>query len=102
MWPDTTTVKPTLAELEAADLSAAKSQRITTAKKEANSRIYSAYPAYAQSNAALGIYNSLSNTDPFFPANMTAGIQEVITAEHAAEIAINALTTSAAVDAFTW
>lgn len=102
VWQDTSTVMPTLTELTAADLPASQADRIARAKREASNRIYSMYPAYAQSNAALGLYSSLPNTDPFFPANMTAGIQAVITAEHSAETAIKALTTSAAVDAFTW
>lgn len=101
LWPVDTT-KPTLQELQAADLPAAQATRIKIAKGEAAQRIYTNYPAYAQSNAALGIYNDLPNTDPWFPANMTAGIQAIITLEHIAEVAINALTTSESVDAFTW
>jgi TRAP-type uncharacterized transport system substrate-binding protein len=95
-------VVPTSDQLTAADLAAAIAQRISKAKGEAATRIYTQYPPYVQSNVALGLYDSLSPTDPFFPANVTAGIQTIITAEHNAEVAINALTDSASVDTFTW
>lgn len=102
VWQDQSTVMPTLAQLTEADLAASQASRIARAKREAAARIYALYPAYAQSNAALGLYNALPNTDPFFPTNMTAGIQAIITAEHTAETAINAMTNSDAVDAFIW
>ena len=103
IWPYNPSMpKPTLSDLQTADLPAAKAARISKAKGEASQRIYTSYPAYAQSNASLGLYNSLPNTDSFYPANIVAGIQAIITAEHTAETAINALTTSQAVDAFTW
>lgn len=69
---------------------------------EASTRIYTAYPAYAQSNAALGLYDSYDHSDPFYPANMKVGIQAVIDSLHTAITAINALTNSVAVDSFTW
>jgi len=102
MWPEGAGPKPTLDMLQAADLGAAQAARILKAKAEASTRIYANYPAYAQANASLGLYDSLPNTDPWFPANMKAGIQTVITAYQNAVITINALTDSASVDAFTW
>ena len=101
VWTDIS-AKPTLLELEAADLAAAKDMRIKQAKAEAGKRIVTAYPYYAQSNAALGLYDTLPENDPFQTDNMKAGIQTIIDAEHAAEAAINALTDSNAVDSFTW
>jgi hypothetical protein len=102
MWPQGAGTKPTLQALQDADLDAAKADRILRAKTEASARIYASYPIYAQSNAALGLYDSYPDTDPFFPANMKAGIQTVITAYQAAVTAINALTDSESVDSFTW
>lgn len=102
MWPEGIGPKPTLEALEAADLPAAQTARILKAKAEASTRIYANYPAYAQTNAALGLYDSYPDTDPWFPANMKAGIQAVITAYQGAVIAINALTDSDSVDSFTW
>jgi|ERR1035437_3287339 hypothetical protein len=101
VWPNTS-VRPTELEIAGADLPAAKAERISKVKWEASLRIYASYPAYAQSNAALGIYDNLDNTDPWFLANMKQGIQTIINSERAAEGAINALTTSDAVDSFTW
>ena len=89
-------------QITAADLPAAQAAAIAKAKATESDRIYAQYPAYAQTNAALGLYNALPTSDPFYPANLTAGIQAVLSAEHAAEDAINALTTSSAVDAFSW
>lgn len=101
IWP-MTPPKPTMAALQAVDLAAAQTARISLAKSEAAVRISVNYPVYAQINAALGLYDTLPNTDPFFPANMKAGIQVVIDAERAAETAINALTDATLVDSFTW
>jgi hypothetical protein len=72
------------------------------AKQEASNRILAQWPDYAQRSAALGLYDTLPATDPFFPATMKAGISAIIAAEHAAELAINTLTDVPSVQAFTW
>jgi hypothetical protein len=79
-----------------------KTARIALARQEASDRILAAYPQYAQSNAALGVYSGLPITDPFYPANMVAGIQAIRAAFAAAVTAINALTDAVAIGAFTW
>ena len=102
IWASKTLPKPTLDQITAADLGVAKGARIALAKYEASTRIYAQYPAWMQSNCAMGLYDALPTTDPLNPANIKAGINAIRTAEQAAETAINALTSSDEVDAFTW
>ena len=58
------------------------------------------WPVFAQINAANHIYDSLPTDDPYFPANMKAGIEVAIAAAHVAIAEINALATVDAVEAY--
>lgn len=94
--------KPSLGDLQEAELAAEKYFKVRKIKTEAANRILSQWPDYAQRSAALGIYDSLPESDSFHPTNMKAGIAAIISAEHAAEDAINALEDPRAVEAFVW
>lgn len=94
-WSDES-AKPTEQAMLDAELAAAKAWRIAKAKTEAMTRIYADYPAWMQSNCALGFYDESQTTA------IKAGINAVRSAEEAAEVAINALTVVADVIAFTW
>ena len=95
IWEDAENAPTEQAMLDA-ELPAAKAWCIAKTKEEAMPRIYADYPAWKQSNCALGFYDE-SET-----AAIKAGIQAVRTAQAASEVAINALTDVAAVIAFTW
>jgi hypothetical protein len=94
-WSDVSE-KPTEQAMLDAELAAAKAARITKAKSEAMTRIYATYPAWMQTNCALGAY------DEGKTAAIKAGINAVRSAEEAAEVAINALEAVQAVIDFTW
>lgn len=88
--------KPTLAELQAAELPAEKAERIRRIKVEAGGRILSAAPQFKQNNAALGLYDAATTQA------IKDGISAIRAASDQAEVAVNALTTVEEVQAFTW
>jgi hypothetical protein len=94
-WMDQS-AKPTEQAMLDDELAAAKSWQIEQTKNEAQSRIYAAYPIWKQANCANGFYDESTTTA------IKNGIQAIRTAEEAAEVAINALETVVAVQAFTW
>ena len=72
----------------------AQKHRIAMLRVEATSLINEQWPVFAQSNAALGLYDSYPTTDPYNPATMKAGIQAIIDRVHIAIAAVNAAPTS--------
>ena len=91
--------QPTPAELAAAELPAAKAQRIAANRAECSSRIYARYPAGRQSSVALGIY---SGAEAEAQAQILKDwISDLVAAENSAADLIEAAQSVAAVEAVT-
>ena len=96
VWMSSDQDKPSYEEVLSAELPAEKSFRIRGIKSEAMTRIEAVAPAWKQINTALG----------FYPSEKSQAIKDSInavrSASDAAEAAVNALTTVAEVQGFTW
>lgn len=94
-WDATLGTQPTLAEIEAQELSAVRHYKVADIRTEARTRIETKYPEWRQRSAALGVY-------PIeYVAQMQADIAAVIAASNTAEDAVAAATTVAEVEAVT-
>lgn len=88
--------QPTLAEIDAAELPAAKAARIEADRQECRRRLTEHYgDALEQVSRASGLYGETAR------ANHAAGVEACIDASNTARDAINAATTVAAVEAVT-
>lgn len=88
--------KPTLEEIQAAELPAEKASRIAQIKQEQRSRNFAKYGDGVQMSAALDIYDAAKKNaiKQFISGNRDAA--------NAAEAAVNSLTTVAEVQGFVW
>lgn len=86
---------PTVAEIEAQRLPAYKAKRLAELRADAAALILAKWPAWAQSNCALGIYPEAT------AAQCSADIAAVVTASNAAEDAVTAATTVSEAEAVT-
>ena len=69
----------------------ARVQQIRDLKTLAECIILDQWPAFAQRNCALGLYDDLDAKDPYHPVNMKAGITGVVNKCNAAIQKVNEL-----------
>ena len=97
-WLDVTT-KPTEQEMLDAELAAAKVAMVVQIKNEAQARILAVVPQWRQNNMGRDVYDEVTNPKL---SDLNTLIDDIRTDSDTAEIDVNALSTVAAVVAFTW